>query len=569
MSERRTPWTRPQREALAELRRLRDGHPEKILKVSQPYRPDLGQSAAMLVDVCLSMSVIDRPADDTLLDDHEGITIIVGDRYPERPPKVCVGHNRFVDVVHVLYGRELCIYLNEDREWHPAGGMADVLEQVWKLLEDAANKRFDPKAALFHPIGGLNPVTPGTGAAVVRSFPGTPGKPLSLGDVRNRTDSRIDLGRRHEFCGSGARQALTISVPGRLPFGPGHTLSKLLDNVAGAGGPSREAVLGALQRTATSDTDGEPIVLTLAVCRGETPLDGWHLCTASLLVTESARAQVAAATTSTGIEAAIGPGAELQWFDMPDQRPELAVRRDAQRPTNAFVGRDVEVWGCGALGSWIAELLVRAGVARIWLTDNRAVGAGLMVRQNFVENDVGFAKASALKSRLEAISDTVIVEATVGTAALSRSERASDLIIDATVNEAVAAFQTLRKADRVIASVATDVESASLGLLAVGSSAFTPSQVQDVLSTEVLKRGDLEPFHRFWSDIEPSRMVVPAPGCSTPTFHGSAADAMGLASTMVNLIGNHLSAEAPGLHLINMPHSGLDAPGHVFLEMAS
>ena len=567
MSRRSGSWTRAQRHALCELRHLHDEHPDKILEVGTPRRPDRTPSE-IRIDVTLSMAVIERPPNDTLLHDRETVTLAIDTTYPAQPSKVYVDHDRFVDVVHVLYGRMLCVYLNEDREWHPAGGITDTLEQVWKLLEDATNGRFDPTTALFHPVGGLNPATVGAGAAVVRAFPGVPGKPLSLAAALQRTDRRIDIGPQGSFASSAASRALTITVPDRLPFGPGHTLGQVLDNIARAGCPARPTLLGALQRTAASVERGQPLCLTLGVARGPNSNDGWHLCSARLPLSPLARANVAAATTPVQIEAALGPDTPVEWFAMSDQRPELAVRRDARRPANAFEGLEVEVWGCGALGSWIAEILVRAGVARIWLVDRRAIDAGILVRQNYVEDDVGYPKATQLEARLNAISDTVEVEATVDTAA-HLHDRGSDVIIDATVNEAVAALAARPRPGTVIASVATDVESASLGLLVVGSANHTPAEIQNVLSPEVLKRGDLEAFHRFWDDPDPNDMVLPTPGCSTPTFHGSAADAMGVAATMVNLLGNHLSAEAPGLHLVNMPHSGLDAPGHVFFEIAS
>jgi ubiquitin-protein ligase len=567
MSKRRAAWTTSQRHALEELRALRRDHPDRVLEISDPYRSDRNPSD-LTVQVRLSMAVIDRPAHDTLLEESETVTLAVGLAYPERPPKVYVDHDRFVDIVHVLYGRLLCIYLNEDREWHPAGGITDALEQVWKLLEDAANNRFDPKTALFHPVGGLNPATPGTGAAVVRAFPGIPGKPLSVASARWRTEGRIDVGPAGAFCGPASMRALTVTVPGRLPFGPGDNLGRVLDNITAADGPARATVLGALQRTASSIGPGLPVVLTLAVARGTNAEDGWHLCTARFSLGASALRLVVGATSSAEIEAAFNPGTRMEWFSMSDQRDELAVRRDARRPANAFEGLHVEVWGCGALGSWIAEILVRAGVARITLVDRRGIEAGLLVRQNYVEEDVGLPKASQLKVRLEAISDLVEVEPVVDTAARP-SKRTCHLVVDATVNEAVAALATPPPPGTVVAAVATDVESASLGLLVVGSSEHTPAEVQDVLSSEVLSRGDLEPFHRFWNDPDPDDMVLPAPGCSTPTFHGSAADAMGLASSMVNLLGVHLLADVPGLHLINMPHSGIDLPGRIFLEMAS
>ena len=192
---RKPAWSPGQKAALAELRDLAAAKPHDIVAVGQPQwitSPTV-EHAYLAVDVSLSTRTIDAPSASELLADQEDVTIFVGPRFPAKPPTVYVRHNRFVDVVHVLYGEELCIYLDEDREWHPSGGMRDVLEQIWKFLDNAANDRFDAATALFHPIGGRNPVTRGAPTTVVRRFPGIPGKPLSLGSATARTARRIDI----------------------------------------------------------------------------------------------------------------------------------------------------------------------------------------------------------------------------------------------------------------------------------------------------------------------------------------------------------------------------------------
>lgn len=559
-------WPRSQRNALHELRSLHADHPDRVVRIGNPHRKDRSPDV-MFIDVELSMDIIDIPANDQLLLPIEKVTIAVGASYPEHPPRVFVDHDRFVDVAHVLFGRQFCIYLNPDREWHPNGGVTDALNQTWRLLEDAANGRFDPLTALFHPVGGFNPTTKGTGTAVVHSFPGTEGKALSIGEVAPRTPARVDVGAPGSFPERTTIRNITVTVPTRLPYGLGHTVAELVAAIATAGGPTMPALLGAIQRAAARASQGKPIHLTVAVARSARKADGWHLCCGRIGFDPVTRHALVNAETLAAMQRAIGPDLPMEWYDMNDQRSELAVRRDARRPAHAFGGLTVEVWGCGALGSWMAEILVRAGVAHIRLFDPRGVGAGLLVRQNYVEDDVGHPKATQLKARLEAISDAVVVEAATCSPTRSPSQDC-DLIIDATVNEAVAALLS-PTANTVVASVATDVESASLGLLVVGSADRPPSEVQDALAPVALARSDLEAFHRFWDDPEPEAMILPAPGCSTPTFHGSAADAMGVASTMMNLLANHVAAEVDGMHLINMPHSGHNVPGHAFLEMPS
>ena len=240
------------------------------------------------------------------------------------------------------------------------------------------------------------------------------------------------------------------------------------------------------------------------------------------------------------------------------ERPGHATRRDYTRPVTALRGCAVELWGCGGLGSWLGEYLIRAGVAHLTLRDHGGVQGDLLVRQNFTEDDVGFAKATQLKARLDAIADLAQVDAKPGSAMAAGAVPDCDLIIDATVSESVGAFLQAAMADApttgpVVASVATDAQSATLGIVVVGSGAVSPMHVQTELSQTVLAQGDLEPFHRFWTDPNPGDLVLPMPGCSTPTFHGSAADAAGLAATMLNLIAGHIGAHTVGMRLINMP----------------
>jgi hypothetical protein len=65
----------------------------------------------------------------------------------------------------------------------------------------------------------------------------------------------------------------------------------------------------------------------------------------------------------------------------------------------------------------------------------------------------------------------------------------------------------------------------------------------------------LEPFSRLWSSSADDQLI-PTRGCSTPTFHGSAADLAGVAASLLSILGSHLHAESglSGTHLISLPH---------------
>jgi hypothetical protein len=72
--------------------------------------------------------------------------------------------------------------------------------------------------------------------------------------------------------------------------------------------------------------------------------------------------------------------------------------------------RPVAVLGVGALGSVVAESLVRVGVNRLLLVDADELKAGNLVRHNLSLNEVGQNKAKALSERLNTLSPHAKVE---------------------------------------------------------------------------------------------------------------------------------------------------------------
>jgi hypothetical protein len=129
---------------------------------------------------------------------------------------------------------------------------------------------------------------------------------------------------------------------------------------------------------------------------------------------------------------------QIEWCNMSDERQEVTTRRDDSRPVNGFQGKTVHVWGCGGLGSWIAEFIARAGASHVTVCDPGVITGGLLVRQNYVEDDIGRSKADALAARLRAIRDDLTVTVAEGALPDDPSDFvAADLIIDATVSNSI------------------------------------------------------------------------------------------------------------------------------------
>jgi hypothetical protein len=273
------------------------------------------------------------------------------------------------------------------------------------------------------------------------------------------------------------------------------------------------------------------------------------------------------------------PALPIGWTAVSDERTEVATRRDSQRPTTAFAGRSIELWGCGGLGSWMAEFIARAGAARLVLRDTGTVTGGLLVRQNYVEEDVGMPKARQLAARLTAISDVLEVVPAPSSALDVLADGyapSTDILIDASINVAVAARldEWARGAPNrpIIAQVATDPRSATLGVLIVASprAGVGPATIDDATWVAISGEPGLERFFGFWTPPTKADQLVPALGCSTPTFHGSAADLACLAGSFVSLLAGHLGVDASGTHLIESSHArGSDASGHQFVPFAA
>ena len=158
-----------------------------------------------------------------------------------------------------------------------------------------------------------------------------------------------------------------------------------------------------------------------------------------------------------------------------------------------FRGKRVAIWGCGAIGTHVAESVVRAGATRIELVDNRWVGPGLLVRQGFEDSDIGVGKAKALAARLKRIDPDLETEA-LSDNLIQRIGEADplpdvDIVIDCTASSAVR-----MKLEQTLCSTSTRPPIASMGVGHDASSAIA------TLSTVGHSGGPLDLIRRLKLD---------------------------------------------------------------------
>lgn len=620
----RPALTKWQRRALADLRAQAKHQPE-LLHIGAQTRDDDGNVS---VRFTLNTADLPTPSPNGLSFKPVEVFDLLIAPTDDHPPTVLLDHGRFIGVPHVLSGFYLCLYLDESREWDPDVGMNGhngVLNRLWDWMKKATQNDFNPDTALYHAVGGVPHLTPGTPTIVVRHLPDTCAR-VATAHLSQRTPRRYDLeahprhvtetshipvffpdfdmplGAGHHFLGLllglirhprphgldaylvHQRPAHPVQPPGLLEqsvvANRAYTCSDLppahpVKPVQPAYETTPDAALfTVLAASAGRNPAGTPQRLILAVPH---PVGGpRHLLALQLAsnLADDLRNLVRNRTTTLipYEPGRINMSAPIEWCFVSDERAAVTTRRDTGRPVSALHGKTVAVLGCGGLGSWIAEFVVRAGARRVVISDQGRVTGGLLVRQNYTENDIGTHKALALHGRLTAVSDAVHVEphGRLTTAELTQIAFDADLIIDAAVSLKMSkqldtiAAKPQRKA--FIAQVATDARTGTLGYATINPPGSDPtmSDMDNHLRDRVRADATLERYRYFWEEPGPGDEFIPTRGCSAPTFHGSAADLAALAGGLLTLIAKHLTIPDRGAHLIALPHSGV-RPGHKYV----
>ena len=100
----------------------------------------------------------------------------------------------------------------------------------------------------------------------------------------------------------------------------------------------------------------------------------------------------------------------------------------------------VAVIGCGALGSPIAEMLIRGGVHQMTIFDGERIEIGNLTRHTLSMNDIGEGKAARLAQRLNSLNPHAEVEAVPSKVNFTNQDVLQrllehDLIVDCTAND--------------------------------------------------------------------------------------------------------------------------------------
>ena len=512
-------------------------------------------------DISIRFDGLERVEDGLPVRAREPFRVVVPPTFPFNHPFVETPHVRFSGFDHVQWRRRPCLYASS-ADWRPEDGMYGFIKRLDAWIRDAALNNLDPDDAPLHPPVAYSTVhrliVPKADTPLVVDSPW-----FGLAELQERNYRTEIVGWKKLDQERPAHFAPAILLHEHLPFEYPETVNALLKELESHGIDYAPFILQLASYARHSDA-GTPLTVVLGtpmrrVVPGGCALQHLAVWEISVDDTDKLRklnfsAQSGDTAQWTAAVAAVVKWsvlAKVGWCMVREMRPEVTRRRDHSSPMAWFCGKRVAIWGCGAVGTHVAESVVRAGAGTIELVDNKTVVPGLLVRQGFEDADIGKFKANALAERLKRIEPDL--ETVVSTDDLILRITGPDpvpkvdLVIDCTASSAVrtALEHALRDVDSrpAIASMSIDNQAAT-AMATLSSPNHSGGTIDLVrrLKLEACRRPTLSKvLEAFWPLSTSGERFQPEPGCSEPTFIGSNADLAGLSARMLNSVARAIA----------------------------
>lgn len=607
-------WSDGQRLALQQLRALTGGDDElQVLDLTY------GKSQRQL-EISLSVPLDGRePGPGIPLRQRESFIVIIKDSFPFAPPTVLVRHRRWAGRPHVQWGRQLCLYAAPSIEWVPSDGMRGLVERLLLWLERASAGTLDADGVPLHPPVAYSSNT--SGQLVVRADLGdrvpwriqSPGGPSLLIALCIQNGERLDVidwmaaSEYWQQVAAGSPQkgpngrhlvaAAAVVLTGHIGFEYPAKGADLLSGLAEQGLPEDQLldlmgavaygnVLVSKQRGIPAPADGEQwphgpggvpqMVLVGTPSREVVPgervahLVAWRVDALSgrisdligdLMTKDSERyADLRQRAAEIGRDWL--NEASVRWAHVFEDRAETTRRRDTDSAAAWLHDQRILILGCGALGAPVAEAVVRAGARDVQLIDNGIVTPGILVRQPYMDADIGRPKALVLAERLRRCRPGTRVAGStrnaIGVASQLHSDgdEPFDLIIDTTADAGVRSALERRRTTTAIAWPAQLTlvvgHQARRGIVAVSRAGVAGGGYDVLRRLGITVRGGSHAgqLADVAADLYPrtprSNAFLPEPGCSAPTFTGSHTEATALAAGLFSAGLDALAGRLPG-----------------------
>jgi integrative and conjugative element protein (TIGR02256 family) len=514
---------------------------------------------------------------------REWFKLFVRSDFPYHIPSISTLHTRFAGLPHVQWSRWLCLYQAPATEWNVNDGMFGYLGRLGVWLDHVAAGELNPSGEALHPPIAY-PLSGSRRLVIPRSDAPPVSKDSWIGfaELARVSDTRADivnwvkledLGDRHPVA---AAFLISEVMPYEFPQKMGDLFSELEKR-----GVSISLLIAVLRCAVLQNHETDPLFVVLGTpmrgIAGSTEkkfhLAAWHV---DALTVRGLRLSLNKFDPDPHLQQ-LGEEVErivldwlkatdVSWCRVREDRPEIVAARDRDSGMAWFKDKAVSVWGCGALGSHVAEFLARAGVRKLILYDSGVVTPGILARQLFSDDDIGKSKVGALSARLRAIRLGIEIEEypedlLAGPLSTDDWTDSADVVIETTAGGIVMSkTEAVRRGNGAncpfVSMALGHLAQNAMLLFASADHSGGPLDIDRKLRQECYRRPELSEFSdEFWPQEPRSDIFQPEPGCSDPTFIGSCADVAMLASTMLNLTAHELKAQsAPAVaHLLSQP----------------
>ncbi len=547
--------TRGQQRAVVELERMAQSAPDDLeFDIEEELKDGI-----LVVRIELRIGLLETAKGGLQFRERESFSLRIPGEFPFQYPRIEVSHRRFAGFPHVTWGRWLCLYQSV-AQWNPEDGLYGFFDRLHEWIGRAAMNDMDPVEGALEPPYHLTDSTQ-VPFVIRKNVPVPPGESWIGLAVLKRYSNRIDLVGWEEFSSDlpqGQSLALATMLPEVLPMEfpiTGKALFTELENQ----GQDRNMLISRLTIAALLTKEGAPVhmVVGLPMRRSATGETRTHIAVWTIPsdVGDSIRKSLASDTDSEALREIRDKLADavwklievspVYWCRILEDRSEILVRRDAGTPLSILANTKVLVLGCGALGSWVAEMLARSSPATLDLVDTGIVKPGILVRQNFTPDDYGKGKAKALADRIEKIAPDVCVSAHQQDAhrfITGDRPRFSDfdLVLDCTASSI---FQMKLERDWIDLGghsprmISMFLDAQAQRILAMSIDRGVPAGIWDGyvrLKHRLCLQEQADLANAFYSESAESLLFQPEPGCSDPTFVGSMADVVGLSAAALN-----------------------------------
>lgn len=216
--------------------------------------------------------------------------------------------------------------------------------------------------------------------------------------------------------------------------------------------------------------------------------------------------------------------------------------------TTAICDAHVAIFGCGALGSSIAELLVRGGVKKMDLFDYDIVQFGNLCRHTLDGSHVGWSKAESLGTKLSSINLLSIINGYMQSVPLTsktpekihQAVKKTDILIDCTTSEF--AFEWLNnyavEQNKILISTFFDFYAKHLTLCISGKENSCEVIYRELLRLINNNELPVSPEEYFYKPTK-AEEVIEGAGCWHATFPALNNHIQMLAASAVDLINAH------------------------------